>query len=105
LANLIDNAVKYTPRGGAIRLTVGLEDEEAVVTVCDSGPGIAADDRARAVRRFERLEGAARVPGRGLGLSLVAAVAALHGGSLSLSDNQPGLCARLSIPREPVRTP
>jgi signal transduction histidine kinase len=69
------------------------------ITVSDEGPGIPAEDRAKATDRFYRGESARSTPGSGLGLSLVAAVANLHGGELRLEDNQPGLRAVLILPR------
>ena len=66
--------------------------------MADRGPGIAEEDRERAVRRFVRLEASRTKPGTGLGLSLVAAVARLHDGSLRLEDNRPGLRVVLSLP-------
>ncbi len=71
---------------------------DAEVTVADRGPGIAAVDRERVLRRFVRLEESRSLPGTGLGLSLVTAVAHMHGGTLRLEDNAPGLRAVLVLP-------
>lgn len=105
LANLIDNAVKYGApaegAGGAITVALTREGADAVLTVADRGPGIAPGDRARVVDRFVRLEASRTRPGSGLGLSLVAAVAHLHGGDLDFADNAPGLVARLRLPALP----
>lgn len=115
LANLLDNAVKYSPPGGRIDLTLEIrgaagQGDRAVIEVCDQGPGIPAESRERVLERFYRLESSRSTPGSGLGLSLVAAVAALHGGRLELdapglesgrqpaSGAEPGLRARLSLP-------
>jgi len=102
LSNLIDNAIKYAApvEGGRGRIAVSLTQDggDAVLTVADSGPGIPAADRERVVERFVRLEASRTRPGSGLGLSLVAAVARLHGGSLALGDNAPGLVAMLRLP-------
>jgi signal transduction histidine kinase len=68
--------------------------------VADRGPGIPAADRERALKRFVRLEASRSQPGSGLGLSLAAAVARLHGGSISLLDNAPGVKAVLTLPRD-----
>ena len=90
LANILDNAVKYTPAGGAIRLRVRRRASgEVEFSVTDTGPGVAPGDRARVVERFVRLEHSRNAPGAGLGLSLVAAVAEAHGGRLEL-DEGPG---------------
>jgi signal transduction histidine kinase len=105
LANLVENAVKYgKPASGqaqAAMITIRSEmDGDAVkLSVADRGPGIPEADRARAVERFVRLEASRTLPGSGLGLSLASAVATLHGGGLRLSDNNPGLCATLVLPR------
>jgi signal transduction histidine kinase len=91
LSNLLDNALKYTPAGGHIELTVTQEAGVPVVSVADSGPGIPADQCERVLERFVRLDGARGTPGNGLGLSLVKAVAQRHHATLELTDNQPGL--------------
>jgi len=91
VANLIDNAIKYTPQGGAIGLTVSAVGPRATVTVADTGPGVSPEDRERVLQRFVRLEASRTTPGSGLGLSLVTAVAQLHEAELRLSDNTPGL--------------
>jgi signal transduction histidine kinase len=98
LANLLDNAVKYTPPGGCVRLDVGRGASGPVVTVTDSGPGIPEADRARVLQRFVRLDATRSTPGSGLGLSLVDAVAKLHGAELMLTDNRPGLKVSLAFP-------
>ena len=91
ISNLLDNAVKYTPSGGQITLTLDRIAGASVITVADSGPGIPADQYQQVLKRFVRLDSARTTPGNGLGLSLVNAVAKLHGAVLTLSDNQPGL--------------
>ncbi|OYX74499.1 MAG: two-component sensor histidine kinase [Rhizobiales bacterium 32-66-11] len=102
LANLVDNALKYGRAAegarGEIRVSLRREGDEAVLEVGDRGPGIAPQDRERVVERFVRLDTSRSRPGSGLGLSLVAAVARLHGGSLVFSDNGPGLRATLRLP-------
>ncbi len=100
LTNLLDNAIKYTPVGGAVRLELTTDAERVRLTLEDSGPGIPAADREQVLRRFVRLEKAAAAPGTGLGLSLVAAVAKLHRAKLELGDNQPGLRVTLTFHRE-----
>ncbi|KUO56715.1 MAG: hypothetical protein APF80_04000 [Alphaproteobacteria bacterium BRH_c36] len=113
--NLIDNAIKYGRQsdgrngnerrerqatGTGLRIEIVLREVNgrAVITVADNGPGISANDRARATERFVRLDKSRSLPGTGLGLSLVAAVARLHGGELRLEDNAPGLRAVLTLP-------
>lgn len=106
LANLLDNAIKYSApepdpalaKPAKILVMAGVEGDSVVLRVCDGGPGIPAGDRARVVERFVRLERSRSAPGSGLGLSLVAAVARLHGGELKLEDNAPGLRAVLVLP-------
>jgi signal transduction histidine kinase len=105
VANLVDNAIKYTPADG--RVTVSLEpsaDGPALV-IADTGPGIPQEERQRVTERFVRLESSRNSPGTGLGLSLVAAVARLHDAELVLEDNRPGLRAvlRFKGAEKPVR--
>lgn len=102
LANLVDNALKYGSDGGVIKVSVAQQDTAIEIVVADEGIGIAGKDRERVLKRFVRLEESRSRPGSGLGLSLVAAVARLHGGSLQLEDNEPGLRAVLSFPRKPT---
>jgi len=107
LANLVDNAIKYAAPDGAkmngaqseIVVKAAGDGDRILLTVSDAGPGIAPADRGRVVERFVRLEQSRSQPGSGLGLSLVSAVAHLHGGELKLEDNQPGLKSIISLPR------
>jgi hypothetical protein len=99
LANLIDNAIKYTPQGGHIAVSTTMTPQGADLTVADTGAGIPAEQRAHVIERFVRLESSRNSPGTGLGLSLVAAVARLHGARLTLDDNAPGLKATIHFPR------
>ena len=111
LANLVDNAIKYAApevKGATLPASQGrpgilvkasADKDQVVLTVSDHGPGIPAGDRSRVVDRFVRLEQSRSQPGSGLGLSLVSAVARLHGGELKLEDNAPGLRARIALPR------
>jgi len=105
IANLVDNALKYgAPQKGIgdakpdVGITARRAGRSIVLTVADRGPGIAPADRARVLDRFVRLEGSRSRPGSGLGLSLAAAVARMHGGTVDLEDNQPGLRVRLTLP-------
>ncbi len=99
LSNLVDNAIKYTPTPGRVVLSVtpDVARRELDLTVSDSGPGIAEADRARVLDRFVRLDGSRTTPGNGLGLSLVAAIARLHGADLRLEDAAPGLRVTLRL--------
>ena len=98
LANLLDNAIKYTPPKGSIRITLEERDDRGRITVADNGPGIPATEQQAVLQRFYRLEKSRTSPGSGLGLSLVAAVAKIHGITLQLKDNQPGLRVVLGFP-------
>jgi signal transduction histidine kinase len=102
LGNLIDNALKYTPADGEIVVEVrtGADDGRVEIIVADSGPGIPADQRPKAVERFYRGDASRCTPGVGLGLSLVDAVARLHGSELRLEDNQPGLRASIVLTQD-----
>lgn len=91
VANLLDNAIKYTPRPGTVCLRLTGNDREFSIIVSDNGPGIPEKERERVFERFVRLENERNSPGNGLGLSLVQAVVRLHSASLELSDNHPGL--------------
>ena len=91
-SNLIDNALKFAPEGGRVRLTArALPRERIEIAVEDSGPGLDPEDRARAGTRFFRADSSRATPGSGLGLSLVQAVARLHGGELVLEEAPPEL--------------
>jgi signal transduction histidine kinase len=115
IANLVDNALKYgAPNKGAhgaepkpdVVITAERAGGSVVLTIADRGPGIAPADRARVLDRFVRLEGSRSRPGSGLGLSLAAAVARMHGGSVELEDNEPGLRVHLTLPAaEPPALP
>ncbi|WP_112663083.1 HAMP domain-containing sensor histidine kinase [Microvirga flavescens] len=99
VANLLDNALKYgAGPDAAIKVTASRQDGRIVIAVADHGPGIPEEERSRVLERFVRLENSRSSPGFGLGLSLVAAVARLHGGSFKLEDNAPGLRAVLTLP-------
>jgi signal transduction histidine kinase len=97
LANLLDNAIKFTPQGGHIRVLLRREGGGPEVVVEDDGPGIPADKRDIVLGRRVRLDEARKFPGSGLGLSLVAAVTKLHGARLVLDDAGPGLRVALKF--------
>lgn len=104
LANLIDNALKYALPGDERQLTIEVsavrENGQLGLRVADNGVGVPSVDRERVLQRFVRLEESRSRPGSGLGLSLVAAVARLHHGTIELGDNQPGLVVVLHLPIE-----
>lgn len=85
MTNLCDNALRYTPEGGEIRIETLVRDTEASIRVCDNGPGIPEAERERIFERFYRAEGTKTIPGTGLGLAIVRRVAELHGGKPSIS--------------------
>ncbi|MFQ5935800.1 MAG: ATP-binding protein [Acidiferrobacterales bacterium] len=91
IANLVDNAIKYAPAGGAIELAMESDQGGTRVTVADDGPGISASAADKVFQRFFRQDASRSTPGSGLGLSLVAAVAKLHQAQIALHDNRPGL--------------
>jgi len=98
VSNLVDNALKHGASGGAIAMAVRADHGMAEVEVSDRGPGIPENERAGALKRFGRLDSARTTPGSGLGLSLAATLARMHGGELLLEDNQPGLRVKVRIP-------
>jgi signal transduction histidine kinase len=104
LGNLIDNALKYTPEFGEISVSVQLRTDQSVeIAVADSGPGIPAAEVPKVTQRFYRGDVSRGTPGVGLGLSLVEAVARLHGSALELQDQAPGLRATITLPPDPLR--
>jgi len=95
-ANLIDNAIKFTPAGGAVRVQAAIEEGKPVVRVYDDGMGVAPGDRVRIFDRFYRTGASGRIPGSGLGLSIAAAIANLHDFELTVDDNRPGSVFEMS---------
>jgi signal transduction histidine kinase len=91
VANLVDNAIKFTPSGGNVRVSVSAREEgRVVVRVADTGPGIPVEERAAVLQRFYRSQASRHIQGHGLGLSLVHAIANLHGFAMVISDGNPG---------------
>ncbi|MHB8743795.1 MAG: sensor histidine kinase [Sulfuricaulis sp.] len=100
LVNLIENAIRHSPVGTAIEVTLEDTANGSVLGVSDTGPGIPAAEQENVLRRFYRLEKSRTTPGSGLGLALVKAIADLHDACLVLADNAPGLRVELHLPKE-----
>jgi signal transduction histidine kinase len=98
IANLVDNAIKHGRAGGQVIVASETVNGAPVISISDNGPGIPADQRDQVFKRFYRLEQSRFTPGNGLGLSLVAAVARLHGARIETADNSPGLQFKLWFP-------
>lgn len=97
-ANLLDNAIKFSPAGGMVQVGCERRGHEVVLAVEDRGPGVRPEEREKVLGRFQRGTAADAAPGHGLGLALVAAVAKRHGARLSLEDAGPGLRVRVAFP-------
>ncbi len=100
LANLIENAIRHTPAGAAISVSVVQDGAQVTLCVADNGRGIPAEERDLVLRRLYRLDRSRTTPGSGLGLSLVSSIATLHGARLILSENAPGLRVAVEFPLE-----
>ncbi|MFC6587334.1 sensor histidine kinase [Sulfitobacter pacificus] len=98
VSNLIENALRHTPSGTEITVSLRGQEGAVVLQVADTGPGIPADERGKVLQRLYRLDRSRQTPGHGLGLSLVQAVAGLHGAQLSLQNNAPGLRVDVRFP-------
>jgi signal transduction histidine kinase len=96
LANLVDNAIKYTPQGGQVIIEVAREPSGPVLRVTDNGFGIPATERSKVTQRYYRSDKAPNARGSGLGLSLVAAIAKLHGYTLRIADVERGASVELA---------
>ena len=99
VSNLLDNAIKYSPPGSDVRLEMHDEGDVLTITVSDQGPGVPESERGKVLYRFYRTATVTGIPGSGLGLSLVNAIARHHGGQLILADNAPGLRVLLELPK------
>jgi len=97
MSNLLENAMRHTPEGSEITLTLSRTQGRPVIEVADNGPGIPEDARDKVLRRLYRLDASRHTPGNGLGLSLVEGVVKLHGGQIALLDNAPGLLVRITL--------
>ena len=91
LSNLIENAINHCSSGTVISLSAHMENNRVIMAVSDNGPGIPAEEHERVFEKMVRLDTSRTVPGTGLGLSMVRAIVHLHGGSIRLADNKPGL--------------
>jgi signal transduction histidine kinase len=100
LVNLLENALHHTPDGATVAIEAGASAGGAVVEIADNGPGIPEMEHAKVFQRFYRLESSRSTPGSGLGLALVAAIADLHGITVTLADNGPGLRVTLRFPKD-----
>jgi len=105
VANLIDNAIKHGRDAGQVTVEVAQDSGSAVISIADNGPGIPVSESRHVFKRFYRLERSRRMPGNGLGLSLVAAVARLHSAHIEMADNAPGLKFKLLFPLLPEAGP
>jgi signal transduction histidine kinase len=103
-ANLVDNAIKHGQKASVVTIEAARRDQGVIFSVADDGPGIPPNEREHVLKRFYRLEQSRSSLGNGLGLSLVAAVARLHGARIEMLDNAPGLKFRLWFP-EPATAP
>ncbi|MGK5080021.1 sensor histidine kinase [Janthinobacterium sp. HLX7-2] len=103
LASLVDNAIKYAGPGATVEVSAGSDEQGAWLAVRDNGPGVPREELSKLTQRFYRLDKSRHLPGNGLGLSIVAAIAALHGGSLDIEDAAPGLRLRLRLLRQRAR--
>lgn len=99
LANLVENAMRHAGPNAQIELALRDTAHEAILAVSDTGPGIPVEERENVLKRLYRLDRSRNAPGNGLGLSLVQSVAKLHGGTLHLSDNAPGLIVEMHLPK------
>lgn len=97
LANLVENALHHTPEGSTVAVGLTRRDAKIILSVADDGPGIPEEEKGKVLQRLYRLDRSRNTPGNGLGLSLVDAVAHLHGATLALSDNAPGLCVTVTF--------
>ena len=97
LASLVDNAIKYAGAGATVEVSAGLDAHGGWLAVRDNGPGVPVEELPKLTQRFYRLDKSRHLPGNGLGLSIVDAIAALHGGSLEIEDAAPGLRLRFRL--------
>ena len=97
IRNLVDNAVRYTPDGGSVRVRTAVANGRSSLSVSDSGPGIPASERDAVLRRFHRLNRGGQPTGSGLGLAIVARIAELHGADLDLAEGESTQGLRVTV--------
>jgi signal transduction histidine kinase len=105
VGNLVDNAIKFTPAGGSVKIVATMAASQPAVRVCDSGPGVAPFERSSIFKRFYRSAQTRHLPGTGLGLNMAATIARLHGFDLLVADNHPGAVFELSPLARPAPSP
>jgi signal transduction histidine kinase len=98
LSNLIENIIAHTPRGTAAKIAISKSTSLVQLQICDNGPGVSADETEKVSRRFYRTEKSRSTPGNGLGLSLVKAIAELHGAEMDIQNLDPGLGITFRFP-------
>jgi signal transduction histidine kinase len=98
LGNLLDNAIKFTPPGGAVIVQLRQESDWITLSVSDTGIGVPADDLPLLFQRFHRAGNAVAHPGSGLGLAIVKAIAVAHGGQVTAASQDPGTRFTLRLP-------
>jgi len=101
VANLLDNAIKYTPEEGKVTLKLNTSPDHIVIAVKDSGSGISQEDLPRIFDRFYRVDRSRSTPGNGLGLSLALAVVRAHGGDITV-NSAPGQGSTFNILLRPA---
>jgi signal transduction histidine kinase len=105
VSNLVDNAIKFTPAGGRVRIEARMAGGRPFLRVSDTGPGVPRQERERIFDRFYRGERSGKSPGHGLGLSIAESIANLHGFTLTVEDNNPGARFELIAAAAPASAP
>ena len=98
VVNIVENAISHTKPGSIVEIALKADDAGKTLTIADNGPGIPGSEHERVFRRFYRLDRSRGTSGSGLGLSLVAAIAEIHGITVQLADNNPGLRVTVNLP-------
>jgi signal transduction histidine kinase len=105
IVNLVENAIRHTPEGSRIHVSLERSDGNVVLTVTDNGPGIPPDEREKVFERFYRAERSRTTPGSGLGMPLIRAITEHHSGTIALDDAAPGLITRITFPAATTASP